>query len=46
MAFWNTPLDDPEHAQNAVRAAQAMRRELAELNRGWAGEALVAGKIV
>jgi adenylate cyclase len=44
MAFWNAPLDDPEHARNAIRAAQAMRRQLIELNRLWALEAEAAGK--
>ncbi len=32
MAFWNAPLDDPRHAENAVRAAQGMRRKLLEVN--------------
>jgi adenylate cyclase len=44
MAFWNAPLDDPEHAGNAMRAAQTMRRQLVELNRLWAYEAGAAGR--
>jgi adenylate cyclase len=44
MAFWNAPLDDPEHAKNTVRTAQMMRRQLVELNRGWDAEAQASGK--
>jgi adenylate cyclase len=36
MAFWNAPLDDPQHALHAVQAALKMRDALAEFNREWA----------
>ena len=32
MAFWNAPLDDPEHAKNAVLSAMAMQRAMQELS--------------
>ncbi|WP_374371152.1 CHASE2 domain-containing protein [Dongia sp.] len=32
MAFWNAPLDDPDHDQHACAAALDMRRRLAQLN--------------
>ncbi|SAK87101.1 two component system histidine kinase [Caballeronia glebae] len=40
MGFWGAPVDDPEHARNAVAAALGMRAALVELNRtlmarGW-----------
>ncbi|MBF0425054.1 MAG: adenylate/guanylate cyclase domain-containing protein [Magnetococcales bacterium] len=40
MAFWGAPLDDPHHAENALRAGMEMIRTMAELDgqlkeRGW-----------
>ncbi len=32
MAFWGAPLDDPDHAQNSLKAAFAMIDHLDELN--------------
>jgi adenylate cyclase len=32
LAFWNAPLDDPDHHRNAARAALAMTNRLTELN--------------
>lgn len=32
VAFWNAPIDDPEHEQNAARAVLEMQRKLADLN--------------
>ncbi len=44
MAFWNAPLDDPEHARHACRAALDMMARLAELNEQWRIEAERDGK--
>ena len=32
VAFWNAPLDDPEHEVNAAKAVMAMMRSLDDLN--------------
>lgn len=32
MAFWNAPLDDPDHAQNALKAAQEMLGAIDKIN--------------
>jgi adenylate cyclase len=46
MAFWNAPLDDPDHAPHAARAALNMLAELERLNGTWAGEAAKDGRPV
>ena len=40
MAFWNAPLDEPEHALKGARAAIAMMDAIAALNRQLAAEGL------
>lgn len=43
MAFWNAPLDDPDHAYNACASSLAMFTALAELNEERKIEAEEAG---
>jgi len=35
MAFWNAPVDEPDHVRQGCRAALALVRRLDTLNRGW-----------
>ena len=44
MAFWNAPLDDPQHAAHACQAALAMRDHLVVLNKAIAEEATIEGR--
>ncbi|HWA50782.1 MAG TPA: adenylate/guanylate cyclase domain-containing protein [Dongiaceae bacterium] len=44
MAFWNAPLDAPDHAVLACRATLEMRRQLSLLNARLAAEAAKAGQ--
>jgi len=45
MAFWNAPLDDPDHATNACHSALAMLRALERLNDERLDEAKAGGLI-
>lgn len=44
MAFWNAPLETPDHAAKAARAALAMRAALAELEAERVAEARAEGR--
>jgi adenylate cyclase len=44
MAFWNAPLDDPDHAAHAVESALTMRETLVTLNEGWRSRAESDGR--
>jgi adenylate cyclase len=44
MAFWNAPLDDPDHATHALNSALDMMRQMEGLNAEWAREAEAAGR--
>lgn len=46
MAFWNAPLDDPDHATHAVQAALDMLAALQEVNDELATEAKTDGRAV
>ncbi|MFD0987020.1 CHASE2 domain-containing protein [Methyloligella solikamskensis] len=44
MAFWNAPLDDPDHAEHACRAALLMMEEMRRLNDKWRDHAKETGR--
>ena len=44
MAFWNAPLDDPDHARSAVGTALQMRDSLRALEPRWRAEAEAEGR--
>jgi adenylate cyclase len=44
MAFWNAPLDDPDHAANACRAARQMIAKMDELNEAWRERAIALNR--
>jgi adenylate cyclase len=45
MAFWNAPIDDADHAENACRAALEMTERLRGLNETWRKEAEADGRL-
>src|SRR5204862_6043745 len=45
MAFWNAPLDDPDHAHHACDSALAMLAELDRINRELKAEAEADGRV-
>ncbi len=44
MAYWNAPLDDPDHPKHACRAALRMMEQMSDLNRHWQDEAQAQGR--
>jgi adenylate cyclase len=44
MAFWNAPVEDPDHAVHAIQAARAMLKAVDALNAERAREAPAGGK--
>jgi adenylate cyclase len=44
MAFWNAPLEDKNHPENALKSALAMIRRMDDLNVEWRQEAETAGR--
>jgi adenylate cyclase len=44
MAFWNAPLDDPQHPHNALVTALAMRASLPSINEELEAEAKAEGR--
>jgi adenylate cyclase len=44
MAYWNAPLEDPDHPNHACSAALRMMDQMGDLNRRWQEEAAAKGR--